>query len=411
MVDDYNQEDDEDSREVELKVDSTVGEYNDNYYDPTQIRNIHQWEPYSGPINEPVTVCIVDSGISDEAIDTHPWFDNASIAKRIDVTNSESSGDLIGHGTACAGIIARNTPEIEFFDLRVFDESARTNISVIKRAYKTLLSHSDEIDIVNMSWGASTDIEEINDLHDKMLSRGIHDVVAAGNTGGDGGSPATTQSAFSVGAINGEGNLTRFSSSDPLRENPDIVAVGKDVLTVRAPNTSLGSIVDDESVKVSGTSFSAPYVTSAYVNAYYRGEDNIDEMLKIGSEDIAELEADGDGILKLADALDVEHKEIKANNNVWYGDDTLNIDLSWITDGITGVDVDTIEETDSHLDLRLNKKGSDNEENTSEENTPEENASGENTSDNQTSEEQTEESDEDTDNNTDGNGETTESQN
>ncbi|WP_343161021.1 S8 family serine peptidase [Halogeometricum sp. CBA1124] len=92
----------------------------------------------------------------------------------------------------------------------------------------------------------------------------MQDVVSAGNTGETSGSPATAMDAYGIGAMTEERELTRFSSYNPgAVENPDTVALGKDVRLPRATDTSLGTVLDDDYVKASGTSFSAPIATAA----------------------------------------------------------------------------------------------------------------------------------------------------
>lgn len=341
--------------EVELKLDSAITTQSDNYIGFEYARDMHDWSMYDGEIGEPLTVCVMDSGIHQDSIDNHPWFENATVTKRYDVTGAGVGTDSIGHGTGCASIIAKNTPTVEFYDLRIFGKQGRTTYQAIEEAYDWLIEHADEIDIVNMSWGASDNIPEMNAMHEQLLSHDVYDVVAAGNTGADGGSPATSENAFSAGAVDGDGKLTRFSSSDPDRDNPDIAAVGKDVLMARAPNTSMGRVIDDQFVKASGTSFSAPYTTAAYINALYTDYKDWDKALEIGSKDIEGITADGDGVLKLDNSLEVSQEPTQADATVWgfAGRDVMYIDADWMNGQDTSVE--KIEETDDYLDIRVNK--------------------------------------------------------
>jgi len=341
--------------EVELKLDSAITTQNNSYIDPNDAHSLHDWSMYDGEIDEPLTVCVMDSGIHQDSLDNHPWFENAIISERYDVTGEGVGTDAIGHGTGCASIIAKNTPKVEFYDLRIFGKQGRTTYRAIEEAYDWLIEHADKIDVVNMSWGASDNIPEMNAMHEQLLSHGVFDVVAAGNTGADGGSPATSDNAFSAGAIDGDGKLTRFSSSDPDRDNPDVAAVGKDVLMARAPDTSMGRVIDDQFVKASGTSFSAPYTTAAYVNALYTDYKDWNKALEIGSKDIEGITADGDGILKLDNALEVNQDPMEADATVWgfAGRDVMYIDADWMNGQDTSVE--KIEETEEYLDLRVQK--------------------------------------------------------
>lgn len=341
--------------EVELKIDSAITTQNNSYVDTDEAHKLHDWSMYDGEISEPVTVCVMDSGIHESSVDDHPWFENASVAKQHDVTGQGVGVDSIGHGTGVASIIAKNTPQVEFYDLRIFGEQGRTTYDAIQEAYNWLIEHADEIDIVNMSWGASSNIPQMNAMHEQMLSHGVHDVVAAGNSGADGGSPATSDNAFSAGAVDINGQMTRFSSSDPNRDNPDVAAVGKDVLMARAPGTSMGRVIDDQFVKASGTSFSAPYTVAAYANALYRERKEWNRAFEIGSKDIPGITADGDGLLKLSNALEVNEEPTEADATVWgfAGKDVMYINADWMDSKST--DVEKVEETDGYIDIRINK--------------------------------------------------------
>lgn len=269
-----------------------------------EAKNIHKWRevPAAG---ETITVAVMDSGVDETLFDNHPWFQNATLGKQYDATGQGKEGeDKVGHGTGCASIIANATDEVEIYDVRIFGNSGTSGgFGAIRDAYTWMLRHSDEIDVVNMSWGARKDVPQINNLHDKLIDAGVFDVVAAGNTGGDGGSPATARKAFSAGAIDENKDPARFSSFDPEKGNPDVAAVGQNVKMARAGGTSMGTPLNSDFVKSSGTSFAAPYVTAAYVNALYKSRRNYDQQFMDTAKDIPGTPKDGGGILLLEDAL------------------------------------------------------------------------------------------------------------
>lgn len=275
----------------------------DRLIDPQEARDLHNWKlvPQSG---EPITVAVMDSGIDEEVAKSHPWFAEATLTKQYDATGQGTGEDAVGHGTGCASIIANAVSEVELYDVRIFGGSgANQGFGPIRDAYGWLIAHADEIDVVNMSWGSQRDVPQINNLHERLISKGVVDVVAAGNTGGDGGSPATAERAFSAGAVDEEGNPTRFSSFDPEKGNPDVAAVGQNVQMVRANGTAMGTPLSDDYVKSSGTSFAAPYVTAAYVNAMYKNRGDYDQKFMNAAQDVPGTPKDGGGILKLEDAI------------------------------------------------------------------------------------------------------------
>ena len=269
-----------------------------------EAKQIHNWKSVQRK-GEKITVAVMDSGIDENVASSHPWFEGSVLTKQYDATERHGTGeDAVGHGTGCASIIANATDEIELYDVRIFGPSgASAGFEPIRNAYQWLIARSDEIDVVNMSWGANRDIPQINNLHDSLVDRGIYDVCAAGNTSGSGGSPATAREAFSAGAIDENEDPTRFSSFDPKKGNPDVAAVGQNCRMARAQGTAMGTPIDSEFVKSSGTSFAAPYVSAAYVNALYQSRRSWDQRFMNSAEDIAGTPKDGGGILNLQKAL------------------------------------------------------------------------------------------------------------
>jgi len=300
---------------VEIRPDEPITTMGGPTVDPEDVYNLHDWPTDIEGADEPVTVAVMDSGIHEDAVTDHPWFDEAEVVERYDATGSGTGGDEVGHGTGCASLVAKaatnanetlntDVPPVEFYDVRIFGDSGRTGMSTILDAYKYLLDNATDIDIVNMSWGAQRDISTINKPHEELIAAGVHDCVASGNTSEDGGSPATATGAFSVGALTEDGEPTRFSSFDPDKGNPDVAAAGKDIKMARAPGTSMGEPIDDDFTQASGTSFAAPYTASGYVLAHHQKAGSWDKRLMSTATDIAGTPKDGAGVLKLAATLE-----------------------------------------------------------------------------------------------------------
>jgi len=265
---------------------------------PEEIAALHNW-PDDWPDTDPVTVAVMDSGIHPDAVAQHPWFEGTEVIGNYDASGGSGRGDKVGHGTGVASLISRMAPNVELLDVRIFGSETRTGFSVIRRAYEWLIKNAGDIDIVNMSWGARRNVMQINQLHERLVQAGVNDVVAAGNTGTDGGSPATSGLAFSAGALTEEGAPARFSSFDPDQGNPDIATVGVNVKMARAPGTKMGGVVDADFVKGSGTSFAAPLASAAYATALAAERSDWDQRLIDGADDIDGTPRDGAGILKL----------------------------------------------------------------------------------------------------------------
>lgn len=344
---------------VEIRTDNIITSTDtDDVLDPADARALHGWPDTLPETDDPLTVAIMDSGIHPETVETHPWFDGIEVVDRYDAVGAGTPGDDVGHGTACASVYARNTPDVELVSVRIFGKNGRTGFGTIKDAYKWLTDNAARIDIVNMSWGASQDYAPINALHDNLLAAGVHDVVAAGNTGTDGGSPATAERAFSAGAVDGSGRMARFSSSDPNHDNPDVAAVGVDVKLARAPDTAMGRPLNDQYVAASGTSFAAPYTGAAMVNAMYAADaGSWDKRFERRAADIPGTPRDGAGVLKLSAAVDGGEGSDRPTTDadVWNfaGSDTMFLDAQWLPTGETTVT--RLEETKEYVDLRVSK--------------------------------------------------------
>lgn len=353
--------------EIEVRTDEHITTQDTETADVDDVMELNAWPEEKAVPTEPVTVAVMDSGVHADAVDSHPWFDGVPVTKRYDATQRhENDGDDVGHGTGVASLVSRlsagymdgagDTRPVELWDVRIFGSEGRTDFETIERAYEFMIDRADEIDIVNMSWGASKNVPEINSLHEKLVAAGIHDVAAAGNTGSDGGSPATALKAFSAGAVDADGDPTRFTSRDPDRKNPDVAAVGKNVKMARAPGTSMDTPLDDQFTKASGTSFAAPITTAAYVVAMQRNGRSWDAAFKRSALNIPGTPADGEGILKLASALEGDESEerpvtaaatwgLSGNDVVWMNWDHLpkNLDTT----------AELLDEQKEYADIRI----------------------------------------------------------
>lgn len=357
----------------EIRTDDNITTMGHDVATPEDIFELHEW-PESWTKNFPtgfpevsgdekLTVAVMDSGICSETAENHPWFANTEVTKRYDATGNDSTGDdLVGHGTGVASIIARATPEIEMYSLKIFSNQASTGRQTIRDAYQWLARNSDEIDLVNMSWGSSNDVPQINEYHEKIIDMGIIDIVAAGNSSGRGGSPSTAKNAFSAGALDEDGEPTRFSSWNPDKGNPEVAVIGKDVKVAKANRADLGKPLNEDFVKCSGTSFSAPYTAAAYINALYKEKVNWDGRFVRGAEDIPGTEKDGAGVLKLQETLketsfgmNGHSQKSRAEASSWdfRGNDTLWIDADWLPSGDTSAEL--LDETKEYVDIRIEK--------------------------------------------------------
>lgn len=320
---------------VDIRVDPQITAA-DRSVDIDEVTAFHGIEA-GAPGGGGVTVAVMDSGVDE----SHPVFDGRGVTvDHVDFTG-RGEGDEVGHGTAVAGLIAQIAPEIDrIVSLRIFGKSGRGGLGPIGKAYRWLLGNQDRVDLVNMSWGATQRISQLDSLQNRLVQSGVRDVTAAGNTGERGGSPATAERAWGVGALTPTGDVTRFSSYNPQRDNPDTSALGKNVKLARASGTSMGRVVDSLWTVASGTSFAAPIQTGMAAAWASRGEEAraIDAMgvFEATADDVPGTPEDGQGRAVLTSALGYDGTGARIDATVWSllgGPDWMQLDADLFTDG------------------------------------------------------------------------------
>ncbi|WP_435158384.1 S8 family peptidase [Haladaptatus sp. DFWS20] len=266
------------------------------------VRRLHNISESAAP-GEQQTVVVMDSGIDT----SHPVFEGTAVTQ-VDVTETGGSDDAVGHGTAVAGQVIRLAPASDLISLRIFGSEGKTKMNIILRAYEWLHKNHDRYNVVNMSWGAQKQSEKLDQIHSKLIEKGVRDVVAAGNSGAKSGSPATAKGAFSIGACTKDGKMAEFSSYNPNGDNPDVSAIGKDNRLAQANETNMGKQLDGQWVKASGTSFAAPEV-AGMVAKYIDTKDDwspdgVLESFESGARDIEGQPKDGAGIVDYQATVD-----------------------------------------------------------------------------------------------------------
>jgi serine protease AprX len=201
--------------------------------------------------------------------------------------------DTFGHGTHMAGIIAGDSDTFEgvapgatIVSLKAADALGRTNLGQIVASIKWVVRHAHDdglnIRVLNLSFGAVTATSYRKDdlayAVERAWSAGIVTVVAAGNEGiySDGlDTPAFDPFVIAVGADNPHGttdvsddNVSSFSSRGDGQRDPDVIAPGKSVVSLRVPGSYLDcefptARVGDDYFRGSGTSQAAAVVSGA----------------------------------------------------------------------------------------------------------------------------------------------------
>jgi thermitase len=199
-------------------------------------------------------VGVVDSGVDA----SHPDLRGKVAAQRDFAAGDGRAEDLVGHGTAVAGVVAARVnnregiagacPECELVVAKDGDEYPELAATVRGIYWATRQGAA----VINISSGGTEDYAPLSRAIEAATERGVLVVASAGNFGGDGGNPTVYPAAYpgvlSVGATDRSNRLAYFSSHGPWL---DVVAPG-----VNTPTTVPGGGY----AQASGTSFSAPLV-------------------------------------------------------------------------------------------------------------------------------------------------------
>ncbi|MEM2924602.1 MAG: S8 family serine peptidase [Methanocellales archaeon] len=177
-------------------------------------------------------------------------------------TNPKYWTDKNGHGTHVAGIVAavNNTigvvgvaPEASLYAVKVLNDAGSGYYSDIVQGIEWSINNN--MQIISMSFGGTSDSQALKDACDKAKKRGIVLIAAAGNSG-DGNPntdnvlyPAKYDSVIAVAATDSSDSVPSWSSDG---SEVDVAAPGVSILS-----TYKGSSY----ATMSGTSMAAPHVT------------------------------------------------------------------------------------------------------------------------------------------------------
>lgn len=199
-----------------------------------------------------IKVAILDSGINKEHEDL-----KGKVVKEFNAINPRQPvSDNYGHGTAVAGIIAANdnevgirgvSPNVEIYSVKVLDDKGHGNVRNLVRGIQWCIDN--KVQIINISFGMSSDHPELRKAIEAATSSGIIVIAAAGNNyGGKADYPASYKDVISVTAVNSNYKVAGFSARGKI----DFSAPGVDILTT----SKKGGYA-----MYSGTSLAAAYVT------------------------------------------------------------------------------------------------------------------------------------------------------
>ncbi len=248
-----------------------------------------------------VKVAIVDTGISTKHPDLKVWGG----INTIDPRRSYNYNDDNGHGSHVAGIVSALNNSIgvvgvahkaKLYAVKVLNASGSGYLSDVVEGLDWCIKN--QMQVINMSIGTSTDVQSFHDAVRAVNSAGIVQVASAGNNyGGPVVYPAAYPETIAVSATDRNDSIAPFSSTG-------------DEIDLSAPGVEIYSTYKNRSyAMMSGTSMSAPHVsgTAALIIAIgVTGVDNVRKILQQTADDLGEPDKDplyGYGLVDAEEAV------------------------------------------------------------------------------------------------------------
>ena len=258
----------------------------------------------AGYTGKGVDVAVIDSG----TVPVDGFTANGKLVYGPDLSFETGSPlenlDTNGHGTHMAGIIAGRdgsgtgsyagdksdyvgmAPDARIVSIKVADAMGHTDVSQAIAAIDWAVGHGQDnglnVRVLNMSFGTdgvqSYQLDPLAYAAEQAWHKGIVVVVAVGNEGfgtGKVNNPATDPYLIAVGSDNANGTATTaddvtstFSNDGDGTRNPDLVAPGEHVVSLRSPNSLLdqehpAGRVGERLFRGSGTSQATAVVSGA----------------------------------------------------------------------------------------------------------------------------------------------------
>ncbi|ACL77735.1 S8 family peptidase [Ruminiclostridium cellulolyticum] len=222
----------------------------------------------------PINIAVIDDGVNEKLYQTGKLAFNLEITHDLSVCNRTGYDSFfMSHGTTCAAIIKKYSPEAVLGSIKILDSDSRTGMKA-QLIWALKWCVENRIRIVNLSLGTIDyrDFAEIKEVVDYACERNVI-VVAACNNRNILTCPASLENVIGVkcdlAEVLNEGEYTfNYASMDGI----DITAFAKHSLKKHdGTNTVTGAC----------NSYAAPFVTSQVYNLI-RDNPNIDFTEIIG---------------------------------------------------------------------------------------------------------------------------------
>jgi thermitase len=236
---------------------------------PDVPAKIAQWVPeqiialaITGNIGhtQPVLVAVLDTGIDKNHEDL-----NGKVVAEINFTDSPTAGDICGHGTSVAGIIAAGAdnglgidgvaPESRLMSVKVADDHGKCLSSALAEGIVWAVDHGAMV--INISLEFQEPAPDLKEALDYAWSRGAVIVAAAGNDGSSKAIyPAFYDNCMAVTAVRENGTPAPLANYGGW---VDTAAYGYKIYTT-LPGNGYGYRY--------GTSFAAAYISGLAANLF-----------------------------------------------------------------------------------------------------------------------------------------------
>ncbi|VUT25681.1 MAG: Tk-subtilisin precursor [Candidatus Methanolliviera sp. GoM_oil] len=177
------------------------------------------------------------------------------------VGGNSYADDENGHGTAIASIIKDIAPRSNLFITKIADKNGDAHASDIIAGIDWAVKNNVDIITLNVyNRIGKEDLCPVTLAIENAVKKGVVCVLPAGNSGEDvkNFQPSNSENAIVVMSCNSKSKPSSFSNW-----GGDIFALGEDIATESIKNPKIGEEMNDERVKVGGTSFASAEVTGA----------------------------------------------------------------------------------------------------------------------------------------------------
>ncbi|WP_068785885.1 S8 family serine peptidase [Paenibacillus phocaensis] len=220
---------------------------------------------------ERIKILLIDSGVNYD----HPLF-KETLIDGISMNFQEDGGicisndcmDEIGHGTAIYYILKKNAPKSEVFVVKLFNNQVTTLASNLVAALRYIYDNIP-CNIIHLSSGVvlCSELQELRDICDKFMERGVIIVSAFDNNGAI-SYPAAFPSVIGV------------DTSISCKKITDYEYIESETLNIRA----VGVVqrlpwLEPIYLEVNGASFAAPYITCMISKIMQNGINKIEDIL------------------------------------------------------------------------------------------------------------------------------------